>query len=243
MAMEKIREILELREKVFKKALRFHADERLYKHCYFSYDRSTSRLIELREKGSLKAYAIYRLTERGELKWLEVLDMCAIDENAMSRLMRMVVKEAICARADVVGVWYASRRYRTALARSGFLESANGICFTALLDPLKLLNALSSERASREPDVVMGVIIKGHPEITVGIKGDEMGIVEGLKPDFFIKLDEETFIRLFLGQTSPLKELLSGRLSVSKLRFLPVVLRFFRSIRHDEWYIPAGDRL
>jgi hypothetical protein len=111
---------------------------------------------------------------------------------------------------------------------------------SVLLDPSELLSSISD---SLESGRMLELSIQGFEPIFVEMGAGKIRVVEqeDRKPDVRVNTNSKTFIRLFFGKTSFLKEYLKRKVTVDKIHGASTAAHFFDIIRQERPYIPLGD--
>ena len=108
----------------------------------------------------------------------------------------------------------------------------------ALLNPKELLMALSGRI---ENGKVLNLLIEGFDPVTVKVGEEGFMVVKEKEPDLTVSTDVRTFLGLFFGRTSLLKEFLRKRITISGILNWRTANHFFSLIKQDKWHIPMGD--
>jgi len=233
-----IDEIIDLRNRIHKDDFRFVLTPEHWKAVYAPENTNKSNLVTTKKDGRLKGYAVFGLVNFEQIRAYEVREICAEDEDTEGQLIDQIVNQSVQDNVDFVFVKRCEEPYESVFTKKGFASFVESAVMITLFDPRQLLLTLS-ERI--EKGKVLAMQIAGFDPIIVKVGQNGIMVMDDGEPDLTVSTDSKTFLRLFFGRTSFLKEFLRKRISVSSILSLTVVNRFFKAVRHDKWYIPMGD--
>lgn len=230
---------LSLRNKVYKDCFRFEVSPDLWYSLYVSMKEGKAKnIIRVVRNGVLKGYAVYSIFVRNSFRAFGIMDICVDGKDTLEELINRIIERSRKEGADFIYLRNPVDPYDCVFDTKGFLSFRESIIMVALLDPRQLLSCLSEEINSGS---VLRLIIKGFNPISVKVGRNGVAVIEDAKPNLTVVTDSRTFIRLFFGRTSFLKEFLMGKIKVNRILQLKIVIHFFSVIKQKKWYIPFGD--
>ncbi len=233
-----IEDYLELRNELHPDSFRFDMSVDLWKSHYLpSPDAGRTNTIEMKKNGVLEGYAVYEIMTDEQIRALRILEICG-SRKAYEQLIDRMVEQAVRDELDFVFIRKNEEPVDTVFDEKKFISFVDCAILSAPLNPRELLRSMS-ERV--EQGHVLGLDITGFPEILVRVGRRKMEIVENMKPSVVMKVDGKTFVKLFFGKTSLLKEYLKRNVVILGKSRIFVAARFFNAIKQKRTYIPLGD--
>lgn len=230
---------LNLRNKIHDGTFRFDVTPELWNTLFASEkEHQKANIITVVKNGILKGYAVLSIFARNGMKVCAIMDFCADGNDVLPELLERIIEYGVGESVDFLYIRKHEEPQDDIFDRKGFFSVIESVITMVLLDPKKLLTSLSEEVESGKD---LKLVISGFDPIIVKIGKKGIKVVEKGKPNFTILTDEETFLKLFFGKTSPIKELLRRKLTLNKSLYLPAAIHFFSLIKHKNWYIPLGD--
>ena len=233
-----IDEIIDLRNKVHKGGFRFVLTPEQWKVSYVPESPEKSNLATVIEDRRLKGYAAYYLVNFEQAIAYDIREICAEDTETLAQLVDQIVDKSVKDNVDFIFMKWSEEAHRDVLAEKGFSSFSEAVIMTALFNPEELLSTLSEEIGKGK---VLKLLIKGFGPLTVKVGEKGIMVVKEEKPDLTVSTDSKTFLKLFFGRTSFLKEFLKRRVILSSILNWTTTNRFFNLIKQDKWYIPMGD--
>lgn len=237
--MSLINELLTLRNAVHKGKFRFNLNTSLWRSTYLlGKDPKKSNLIMIRENGVLRGYAVYAFLPSHQVKALAIQEICADGRPVFIKLVDKIIERSIEEHADFIYLRRCKEPFDDIFDTKGFLDFIEGAIMVSLVNLKELMLSLSEEIRSGE---VMELVIEGFHPVRIKVGNEGIMVVKDEKTNFTVYTDSGTFLKLFLGKRSFLKELIKRKIRISNKLFLPTVHRFFKIIEIKNWYIPTGD--
>lgn len=233
-----IDKIIGLRNRVHKNDFRFVLTPEHWNVLYVPEGVEKHNLAAVTKNGELKGYAAYYLINFEEARAYDVREICAEDEKILAQLLDQIADRSVKDSVDFVFIRKREDPYRDMYAKRGFLSFLESVIMIALLNPRELLSALSEEI---EKGKVLKLLIEGFDPITVKVGEKGIIVVKENRSDLTVSTNSETFLRLFFGRTSFLKEFLKRRVTLNNILNWTTANRFFNLIKQDNWHIPMGD--
>jgi hypothetical protein len=230
--------IIDLRNRVHKDDFRYVLTPEHWNVLYVAESVEKHGLVTVAEDGELKGYAAYFLVNLEQAKVYDIREIVAEDAEVLARLIDQIVARSIEDNVDFVFARTCEDSYKKVYDKKGALSFLESVIMIALLNPRELLSALSQETDCGK---VLTLLIEGFDSVTIRVGAKGIAVVTDEKPDFSLSTDSKTFLRLFFGKTSFLKEFLRRRIALSSILNLTTASRFFSLVRHDKLYIPMGD--
>jgi hypothetical protein len=233
-----IDKIIDLRNRIHKEKFRFVLTPDHWKALYVPEDVEKSNLTTVVRNERLKGYAAYYLANFEQNRAYDVREICAEDQDTLTELIDQIVEKSIEDNADFIFVRRCEEPYENVFAKKGFFSFSESVIMIALFNPEELLLALSRQI---ENGKVLNLVIKGFDPITVRVGEKGIMVVKQEKSDLTVSTDGKTFLKLFFGRASFLKEFLRKRITIGSILNWTMVHHFFDLIKQDKWYIPMGD--
>ncbi len=233
-----IDKIIDLRNRIHEDDFRFVLTPEHWNVLYVPESVEKRNLATVIKNGELKGYAAYYLINFEEASVYDIREICAEDEEVLTQLVDQVVDKSMKDNVDFVFFRGCEDPYEDVYVKKGFLSFLESVIMIALLNPRELLSALSEEI---ENGKVLKLLIKGFDPVTVKVGEKGIMVVKEGKPDLTVSTDSETFLRLFFGRTSLLREFLKRGVALSNILNWTTANRFFSLIKQNKWHIPMGD--
>jgi len=230
--------IIDLRNRVHKDDFRFVLTPEHWNALYVTESVEKHDLVMVVKDGELKGYAAYLLVNLEQAKVYDVREIVAEDAEVLGQLIDQIVARSVKDNVDFVFARTCEDSYKEVYDKKGALSFLESVVMIALLNPRELLSALSEETDGGK---VLTLLIEDFDPVTIRVGAKGIAVVADEKPDFSLSIDSKTFLRLFFGRTSFLKEFLQRRIALSSILNLTTASRFFNLVRHDKSYIPMGD--
>lgn len=230
--------ILELRNKIYRGKFRFALAPEHWRALYVLEDWEESNLATVVKNERLKGYAAYYLTDFDNSRAYEVREICAEDEETLAQLIDHVIEKSVEDDVDFVFVRRGEEPYENVFAEKGFFSFPESVVMVILFKPRELLLALS--RRIEKGDI-LHLLINGFDPVPIRVGEEGIMVVEEDEPDLVVSTDARTFLRLFFGRTSLLKEVLGRRIRIGGVLNWTTANHFFNLIKQDKWHIPMGD--
>lgn len=229
--------VIELRNRIHENDFRLVLTPEHWNALYVPQSEKTYFLTVSRDE-ELVGYVAFCTVDFGEVRAYDVREICAADESTMAELIDQMIDRSVRDKIDFVFLKTCEEPYNKLLRERGFSSFIESAIMIALLDPRALLLALS-EPVDDGP--VLKVTISGFDPVLVRVGAGGIALVADKEPDLTISTNSKTWVRLFFGRTSFLRELLRGSITASSLRNLRAASRLFRIVRQNRWYIPMAD--
>jgi hypothetical protein len=233
-----IDEIINLRNRIHKGDFRFVLTPEHWSVLYVPENVEKSNLETVTKDGKLKGYAVFYVMNFDQVRAYDVREIIAEDEKTLTQLLDQISDKGMKDDVDFIFLKRCEEPYARVVNNKGFTAFVESVVMIALLDPQKLLSALSEKV---ENGKVLRLLINGSDQIDIKVGQKGIMLVNGEKPEFIVSTDSKTFLRLFFGRTSLLSEFLRRRAKLSGIRCLAIARRFFNIIQQSKWYIPMGD--
>jgi len=218
---------------------RFNLSRDLWAAHYISEkELDASNIIKIVRDGVLRGFAVYSILNYDAIKACGILDLCADGKDVLVELIDKIIEKAVNSGVDFIFLRECEEPYDDAFDAKGFFYFMESVILAVLLNPRELLLALS-ERIHHGK--VLKFVVEGFDPILVKVGKKGIRVIEGERSDLKVLTDSKTFLRLFFGQTSVLKEFLRGRITIDRIFSLSTLVRFFSIIKQRRWYIPSGD--
>lgn len=230
--------IIDLRNRINSDKFRFELTPEHWKVLYVPEDVEQSKLLTVVGNERLKGYAAYCLINFEQNRAYDIREICAEDQETLTELIDQIVKKSVEDNVDFIFVRTCEEPHQNVFAKKGFFSFSESVIMGALFNPEELLFALSKQI---ENGKVLNLMIKGFAPVTVRVGEKGIMVVKKEKPDLTVSTDDKTFLKLFFGKTSFLKEFLRKRITISNVLQWTTVNHFFKVIKQDKWYIPMGD--
>ena len=233
-----IKEFLNLRNRIHRNKFRFNLTSGLWESHYVSdKELETNNVITVVENNKLKGYVVYSLLIEDETKVCRVGEVLADSSATLIELVDRLIEKSMEKGADFIILRRCEEPYNDVFDKKRFLTFAESVIMVVLLDPRELLLSISEKVESGK---VLNLVIDGFDPITVMVGKKRIMVVEDQRSGLTVSTDSKTFLRLFFGKTSFLKELFHRKIVTNPVQ-LSTVSRFFNIIRVKKWYIPSGD--
>lgn len=233
-----IDEIIDLRNIVHKGDFRFVLTPEHWKVSYVPESLEKSNLATVVKDRRLKGYAAYFLVNFEQVRAYDIREICAVDKETLAQLVEQIVDKSVKDNVDFIFLKWFEGAHKDVLAKKGFLSFSEAVIMTALFNPKELLSTLSEEIGKGK---VLKLLIKGFDAVTVKVGEKGIMVVQEDISDLTVSTDSKTFLRLFFGRTSFLKEFLKRRVTLSNILNWTTANRFFNLIKQDKLHIPMGD--
>lgn len=230
--------IIDLRNRIHKDDFRFVLTPEHWNVLYVAEGVEKHHLVTVAKDGELKGYAAFLLVNLEQAKVYDVREIVAEDAEVLSQLIDQIVARSIKDNVDFIFARTCEDSYKKVYDKKGALSFPESVVMIALLNPRALLSALSQDTDGGK---TLTLSIEGFDPVTIRVGTKGIAVVTDEKPDFSLSTDSKTFLRLFFGRTSFLKEFLRRRIALSNILNLTTASRFFSMVRHDKLYIPMGD--
>lgn len=231
-----IDEYLDLRNRTHNGDFRFVVTSDLWHVLYEAEDRDDS--VRVTKDDRLRGYAAYSIIAHDEINICEIRDICFEDKAVLQELIDKVVEKASAKGADFVFLRESNGPWDEVFANKGFFSFVESVIMVVFLDPKKLLSAFSD--AGTHGGKVIKLAVEDHEPCLVKI--GEAGLeISDKKEDVIISTSPQTFLKIFFGQSSFVKEFLKRKIKVKGIGNIRVAMRFFNLIRQRSWYLPYGD--
>jgi len=195
-------------------------------------------VISIVENGVLKGYIAFQPSVFDGVEAYGIEEICADSKVTSAKLIDQLIDRSAKDKIDFVFMKKTAELYDDVLSQKGFVSFVESVIMVVLLNPKELLLALSDES---ENGKTLELIIKGFDPVKVKIGQKGIKVVEDAVTDFTVSMDSKTFLRLFFGEASFLREFVRRRIRVKGMLNLHVIRRFFNLIRQGKVYIPYGD--
>lgn len=233
-----IDKLLRFRNKVHKNNFRFDVAPELWNSAYVPAAEEEGKVVTVTRDQTLKGYAVYSLSVHGESKAYVIRDICADTKDTFSELIDMIVESGFKDEVDFIFVRKCEEPYNYVFDRKGFLSLVESVIMVVLLNPNELLMSLS-EKAERGK--ILTLHLRGLAPINVRVGQNKIEVLKEGKPNLKVTTDNKTFLKLFFGSTTFMKELIKGKVVVDGKMNLLTASRFFKIIKQNRWYLPYGD--
>ena len=233
-----IDKIIDLRNRFHKDDFRFVLTPEHWNVLYVPESVEKRNLATVIKNGELKGYAAYYLISFEEARAYDIREICAEDEEVLTQLVDQVVDKGVKDNVDFIFFRRCEDPYKDMYVKKGFSSFSESVIMIALLDPQKLLSALSEKV---ENGKVLRLLINGFGQIDIKVGEKGIMLVDGEKPEFTVLTDGKTFLRLFFGKTSLLNEFFRRRVKLGGIQYLATAQHFFNIVKQSKWYIPMGD--
>lgn len=232
-------EEIRFRNAINRGSFRFDVSSDLWNTIYeFGNEGKTRNVVSVTKDGLLKGYAVYFVFARGQFKQLSVLDLCVDGENTLTEIVDLLKKKALEEDVDLIYVRKPPDPTDKIFDQKGFMSSTESVIMVTLLNPNELLRALSAEVNDGKN---LKLSLEGFEPVTVQVGKKGVKVLTDGGTDLVVSTDSQTFLRLTFGRTSFWKELLKGKIKVSRVTELSTARRFFDAIQQEKWHIPFGD--
>lgn len=234
-----IGEFLDLRNAIHSGKFRFNLTRGLW-GCHYLAEKEleANTVIRVVENGILRGYAVYSIFIDDGVRALKILEICADRRATLVELIDYIGERGVKEGVDFILLQRCREPYDDVFDKMGFLTFVTNVIMIVLLNPKELLSSLSEEI---ERGKILKLIIKGFDPINIRVGKKAIMVVENKRYDLTVQTDSKTFVKLFFGKTSFLKELLKRKIVTDNLFHLPTLSHFFSAIKQKEWYIPPGD--
>ena len=233
-----IDKIIDLRNRIHKDKFRFVLTPQHWKILYVPENVEKSNLATVVRNERLKGYAAYYLVNSEQARAYDIREICAEDQDTLTELIDQIVEKSAKDNVDFIFVRRCKEPHENVFAKKRFFSFSESVIMIALFNPKDLLLTLSKRI---ETGKVINLIIKGFDPITVRVGEKGIMVVKKEKSDLTVSTDDKTFLRLFFGRTSFLKEFLRRRITIGSITNWTTANHFFNVLRQDKWYIPMGD--
>lgn len=235
-----IDEFLTLRNTVHKDEFRFDLSPDLWKSSYlFGKEPEADTVIVIRKNGLLRGYAVCSIEFDHQIKVCGVLEICADGRDSLVELIDRIIEKGVKEDVDFIFLRRCEEPFDEVFDKKRFLTFLESAIMVALFNPKELLLPLSEEI---EHGKTLKLIIEGFDPIIVKVGRNRIMVMHDAEPDFTVRTDSKTFLRLCFGKESFMRQFLKRNVFIDRLTCLPTILRFFSIIRNKKWYIPTGDR-
>ena len=233
-----IDKIIDLRNRIHSNRFRFVLTPEHWKILYVPENIGKNNLATVIRNERLKGYAAYYLVNFEQARAYEIREICAEDQDTLTDLIDQIVEKSVKENVDFIFVRRCEEPHEDVFAKKGFFSFTKNVIMVVLLNPEELLLALSKRI---ENGKVLSLLIKGFDPITIRVGEKGIMVVKNEKPDLTMSTDAKTFLRLWFGRTSFLKEFLRRRVTIGNIPNWTTASHFFKVIKQDKWYIPMGD--
>jgi len=195
-------------------------------------------VVEAREDGALRGYAILEEVSSEQNRICMIRELCADGEDIFAELVERIIKRSVKENFDFI-VWRQCKEpYGNLMDRKGFLTVKESTIMMKLLSPRELLVSLSSPTIHGK---IIKLSIQEFAPITVIVGDKTLSVHEGdEQPQSTISTDARTFLRLLFGRTSFWTAFLKRKVKV-RVSNLFTAKHFFDLLENIGWYIPSGD--
>lgn len=233
-----IGKIIDLRNRIHRDKFRFELTPEHWKVLYVPEGVEQSNLTTVVKNEQLKGYAAYCLINFEQNRAYDIREICAEDQDTLTELIDQIIEKSVEDNVDFVFLRRCEEPHKNVFVQKGFFSFSESVIMGALFNPEELLLALSTQI---ENGAVLNLVIEGFSPITVRVGEKGIMVVKNEKSDLTVSTDGKTFLRLFFGKTSFLKEFLRKRITISNVLQWMRVNHFFKTVKQDKWYIPMGD--
>ncbi len=235
-----VEDLIKFRNKLKNGQFRFMAPLEEWKANYSSRPGvEEADIVKIQEEGELKGYAIGCMSHHKGLRMYRILEFCATDNKTTRKLIDSMIRRGEQIGADFVIGKTCQEPFDSVFKETGFASIKENVVMFVLLNLEELLVPLSSDAVQGR---VFTLIINGFKPLNIVVGKDKIRILgEKATPDIRVSLEARTFLRLFFGKTTVLKEVLRGNLRIEGKIHFNTIFRFFRIFKQNKWYIPQGD--
>ncbi len=233
-----IKDFLDLRNRIQRGKFRLDMMPSVWRSHYAgSEEMNAQNVLTIVKDREMKAYCVYSAIADEGTKVYKILEICADGSEAFNELIDCIVRNGMKDQVDFIFLRESDESHGAALRIKGFMSFVDSVISIVLLDPKKLLSSISEEVHEGK---TFRLNIHDFEPVTVKVGKEKIMILESEKSECSMSTDAKTFLRLFFGKTSFLKEFLKRNVKVSVFDLL-ITKRFFKLIKTEKWYIPSGD--
>lgn len=234
-----IEDYLTLRNKIHQDSFRFNLPAKLWAaHYLLDPNMEASRVVRVEKNGVLEGYAVYEPMVERNIRAYRLLEICATSKEVQGQLVDQIINRGVEDKIDFVFTRKCEELLDVVFDEKKFVSFVDCVIMCALLDPHELLLSISDNVDDGE---VLELNIKGFNPIFVRVGRGKIRVLKQEKPDVKVKIDSKTFLKLFFGKTSFLKEFLKGKIIIDSVFRVLTVARFIGAIKQERAYIPLGD--
>jgi hypothetical protein len=233
-----IDEIIDLRNETHRDAFRFLLTHDHWNVLYMPEKVEASHLATVTKDGKLEGYAVFYLVNFDQIRAYDVREIIAEDESTLAQLLDQIRDKGMEESIDFIFLKRCEEPYSDLLVKRGFSPFVESVIMTALFDPQKLLSTLSQKT---EDGKTLRLDIRGFDLMDIKVGEERIMLTKEEKPNLLVSMDSKTFLRLFFGKSSFMRELIRRKVTISNILGFATASRFFKIIEHDKWYIPMGD--
>jgi hypothetical protein len=209
-------------------------------HYISDEEMSTSNFVKVVDDGVLKGYAVFTVLSHEKIKPCRIAEICADSPKTLRQLIDQIMDYSVKNGIDFIFLRKGEEPIDIVFDERGFTSFVECVIMSVLLDPYKLLLSMSD---NLEGGRILELTIRGFRPILVEVGRRKIRVVEQgrRKPDLRVYTDSKTFLELFFGKTSFLKEYLKRKVTVNKTLSMSTAAHFFDIVRQEKSYIPLGD--
>ena len=232
-------ELLNLRNGLHEDEFRFHLTPSLWESHYVSEkELNANNVVRVIKNGILRGYAVYSILISDQIKTCRIEEICADGKAILNELIDRIIRKSTAKGVDFIFLRRCEEPYNDLFDERGFLSIIESAIMVVLLDPIELLLSISKKI---ERGKILKLIVRGFDPIKVKVGEKGVMVVKDKKYDLTVRTDSRTFLKLFFGKTSLIKEFLRRKIIIDQIFYLPTISRFFNLIKQRRWYIPPGD--